>query len=332
MIFCIKICMWLRFYFQSNLPIITQLCYLSLKDIWVELAPDEHDRAKKSFMWNIWHVQLDSHLGASPFKVALYPTADDDKKRDGKHQKCFFGVKAELFEHPTNWIFDLLSINLAPMQLRLDLRLVESLTSLAAAYTEVDSVKLVNQHDPFPSGRCIGECERTLPAGQEGLRALSQLRFSESWNFDPTSAEAVQEVLRLANNATTYLYFRVFKISEMSATVSIRKALFDSRDVPIKFQSVQLVQRSFQGSSELLSLLKDYYSRDMNRQKPKLFGSLTALGNFPGLIQNVSIGGRNFFAGIGNGFKQVFTCLSVRLLLINSGRGTCVFAYPLVCT
>ena len=279
-------------------------------------------------MCNIWDVQLDSHLGASPFKVALYPTGDDNKKGDGKHQKCFFGVKAELSEHPTNWIFDLLSINLAPMQLRVDLRLAECLSSLAAAYTEADSVPLNNQHDPFPSGRCIGKCEQTLPEGQEGLLALSQLRFSESWNFDPTSPEAVQEVLRVANKPTTYLYFRVFKISEISATVSIRKALFDSRDVPIKFQCLPLVRRSFQGSSELLSLLKDYYSRDMNRQKPKLFGSLTALGNVPGLIQNVAIGGRNFFAGIGNGFKQVPASQSAILLPVNSDCCTFAFAYP----
>ena len=306
-------------YRSNRLSTHLQLCYLSLKNILVELAPDEHGRAKKCFMCNIWDVQLDSYLGASPFKIALHPagTRADDAKRycsDFKYQNCFFGVKAELSEHPTNWIFDLLTITLAPMRVRLDLRLVEFLQSLFTTYTEAESVRLDDRHDPFSSERCLNEA-MAEPAGQEGLRALAQMRYSASWNFDPTSAEAVADVLRVANKPTTYVYFKVFKISEIRATVSIRKGVLDSSDVPIKSYPLPLVRQSFQGTSELLGLLRDYYSKDISRQKPRLFGSLAALGNVPGLIQNVTTGGRNFFVGIGNGFKQV---TAARLLVFLS--------------
>ena len=291
------------------------MCFLSLKNILVELAPDEHGRAKKCFTCNIWDVQLDSHLELSPFKIALCPdttAADEDRSHsdDVMKQKCFFGVKARLFEHRTNWIFDLFTMTLTPMHVRLDLRLVELLQSLFATYTETDPVRLDDHHDPFSSERRLGEGEMGVPAGQQGIRALAQMRFSANWNFDPTSAEAVADVLRMINKPTTYLYFKVFRISEIRATMSIRKAMFESRDVPIKIHPLPLVRRSFQGSSELQGLLGEYYSRDINRQKPRLFGSLEALGNVPGFIQNVTTGGRNFFVGIGNGLKQV--CIPVR--------------------
>ena len=306
------------------LPTIPQLCFLSLKNILVELAPDEHGRAKKCFMCNIWDVQLDSYLGATPFKIAVYPAvkpADDDRSDGVLSKKPFLGVDMRLSEHPRNWIFDLLTVKLHPMHVRLDQRLITFLKSLFATYTETDPVRLDDHHDPFSSERRLGEGEMGVPAGQQGIRALAQMCFSANWNFDPTSAEAVADVLRVTNKPTTFLHFKVFNIAEIHANISfatsftnsttddsshLAKTLSQLRDTPVKFSRITLLKRDFQGSSDLQAILADAYSRDIKHQGARLVGSLNALGNFTGLFENVADGGADFIVGLGDGMMQVW--------------------------
>ena len=285
-----------------------QVCYLSLNNILFELAPDERGRAKKSFMCIIWDVQLDSHLDGSPFKIALYP-ADDNKKRS---KRPFLGIDTRLCEHPRNWIFDLFTLNLHPMHLRVDYRLVTFLKSLAATYTEADPVELDERRDPFSSERCLGEGQT---AGQEGLRALTLVRRSKNWNFDPTSAAAVEEALGEAHKAITFLHFKVFNIAAFNVNISfassfsnsttddsnnIAKTLSHLRDVSLKISRVMLVNEDFQGSSDLQAILAEAYGRDIKRQGAKLLGSLDALGNIAGLWENVTGGGADFIEGFGH--------------------------------
>ena len=144
---------------------------------------------------------------------------------------------------------------------------------------------------------------------------MTQVCCSKNWNFDPTSAEAVQEALGVANKAITFLHFKVFNIAAILVNISfassfsnsttddsskIAKTLSHLRDASLKFSRVTLLKRDFQGLSDLQGILADAYARDIKHQGAKLVGSLDALGNFAGLFENVADGGADFIEGFGH--------------------------------